>query len=78
MITQATREQLHRQIEVLPDEIVNEIADFTLYIMVRRKITPMYEDWNPQQWQDFVLGQFFQETDDVEYTLDDAREVYNP
>jgi hypothetical protein len=46
--------------------------------MVQRNITPRYEDWDDQQWGDFSLAQFFDEDDEVEYTLEDAQEVYRP
>ena len=47
------REQLHRQIDKLPDEVVQQIADFALFVMARRQIAPMYEDWSANQWQAF-------------------------
>jgi hypothetical protein len=72
------REQLHKLIDILPDDVVEEIADFTLFVMARRQIKPEYEDWNNKQWQDFALGQFFREDDEVEYTLNDAKEIYRP
>lgn len=73
-----TREQLHQQIDTLPEEVVEVIADFTFYIMSRRQIPPLYAEWEASQWQDFVLGQFFREPDDVEYRLEDAQEIYRP
>ena len=78
MITMATREQLYKQIDNLPDDIVEQIADFTLFVMARRQITPNYTDWNSEQWQDFALGQLYREDDEVEYSLKDAREIYHP
>jgi len=42
MTTMTIREQLYRQIESLPDEIVEQIADFALFVMARRQITPTY------------------------------------
>ena len=78
MITMATREQLYKQIDNLPDDIVEQIADFTLFVMARRQITPKYMDWNSDQWQDFALGQLYREDDEVEYSLKDAREIYHP
>ena len=70
------REQLHKQIDVLPDEIVEQIADFAVFVMARKNITPKYSDWGNTEWQDFTLAQFFREDDEVEYTLKDAQEVY--
>jgi hypothetical protein len=80
MITMATREQLYKQIDNLPDDIVEQIANFTLFVMARRQITPDYMDWNSDQWQDFALGQLYHEADEVEveYSLKDAREIYRP
>ena len=72
------REQLRQQIDSLPDDIVEQIADFTLFIMARRHITPNYEDWDSSQWQDFALGQLFREGDEVKYSLEDAQEIYRP
>jgi len=70
------REQLHKRIDALPDEIVEQIADFTLFIMTKKQISPAYEEWAVHQWQDFTLEQFFREEDDVEYSLADAQEIY--
>ena len=53
-----------------------QIADFALFIMAKRQITPEYEDWDGSQWQDFALGQLFREEDEVEYSLQDAAEIY--
>ena len=49
--------------------------------MSRRKMTPLYEDWSDTEWQDFAMQQFFRDVeteDEVEYFLEDAREVYHP
>lgn len=72
------RERLHRQIDELPDDVVEQIADFTLFVMARRELAPRYGDWDPDEWQTFVLEQFFRDGDEVEYSLDDAEEIYNP
>ena len=72
------RDRLHKEIDRLPDEMVEQIADFTLFIMGRRNVAPMYEDWGQKEWQNFALEQFFREDDEVEYTLKDAKEVYRP
>ena len=77
MNTKTLRTQLQEQINHLPDEIVEQIADFALFVMSRRKIEP-YEDWDDQLWQDFALSQFFAEDDGVEYSLEDAQEIYHP
>lgn len=78
MATKDIREQLHQQIDRLPDEVVEQIADFTLFVMARRQIPPAYSDWDHTQWQAFILEQFFREDDEVEYTLGDAQEIYRP
>lgn len=78
MASAPIREQLQKQLDTLPDEIVQQIADFTLFVMARRDIKPLYTDWSDNQWQDFSLGQFFREDDEVEYSLNDAKEIYRP
>ena len=78
MKTALVREQLREEIKHLPDDIVQQIADFALFVMARRNIAPLYEEWGNVQWQNFALSQFFREEDDIEYSLADAREVYRP
>ena len=66
---------------VLPiflEDVVEQIAGFTLFVMTRRQITPAYVEWDKSQWQDFALMHFFREADDVTYSLDDAQEIYHP
>lgn len=77
MTTTSVREQLHKYIDSLPDDIVQQISDFVLFVMARRNISSPYVDWDNDQWQDFVLEQFCREEDEVEYTLNDAQEVYH-
>ena len=76
------RDRLHEQIDRLPDELVEQVADFVLFVAAKQKISPSYHDWDDRQWQEFVLQQFFREEgeegSDVEYSLKDAREVYHP
>ena len=72
------RDQLHKQIDLLPDNLVEQVADFALFLLAKRKAAPEYEDWSEQQWQNFSLEQFFREDDDVTYTIADAKEVYRP
>jgi hypothetical protein len=77
-MTDATiRKQLCKQIDNLPDDVVEQVADFTLFLMARRQISPSYADWKSDEWQDFALGQLFREDDDVEYSLEDAQEIYH-
>lgn len=78
MATRDIREQLHQQIDRLPDDLVEQIADFTLFVMARRQIRPTYTDWDHDQWQAFTLEQFFREADEVEYSLHDAQEIQHP
>lgn len=79
MTTANFREQLHQQIESLPDDIVQQIADFTFFVMARRDIAPTYADWTNREWQEFSMEQFLRDADDeVEYTLEDAQEIYHP
>lgn len=77
MTTTSVREQLHKYIDRLPDDMVQQVSDFVLFVMARRSISSTYVDWDNDQWQDFVLEQFFREEDDIEYTLDDAQDVYH-
>lgn len=70
------KEKLNEQINNLPDEIVQQIADYTLFIMARRNIRPLYDEWTKSEWQDFSLSQFFREDDEVSYSIKDAKEVY--
>ena len=79
MNTTLLREQLSRQLYELPDDIVNEIADFTAFVLTRRKMVSPYIEWSDSQWQALSLSQFLHDTDDdVEYALGDAEEVYQP
>ncbi len=78
MSTIKLRKQLHRQIDHLPDEIVEQIADFTQFVMSKKNIPPIYTDWNHTQWQEFALEQFFREDDELQYSLEDAIEIFHP
>jgi len=78
MTTTTMREQLTKQIDSLPDDLVEQIADFVLFIMAKRQIAPTYEDWGNNQWQSFALDQLFRDEDEVVYSLADAQEVYKP
>jgi len=76
MTTTTLREQLRRQLDALPDDVLVEIADFAAFVLARRRSTASYADWSEREWQKFALGQFLREPDDVEYTMTDAEEVY--
>lgn len=59
------------------DELIREIADFVAFVLARRRMLAPYADWTQDEWHQFALSQFLRETeDDVEYSLDDAQEVY--
>ena len=72
------RGQLHQRIDILPDELVEQIADFALFLLAKRRAAPGYEEWSEQQWHNFSQEQFFREDDEVTYTMADAKEVYRP
>jgi hypothetical protein len=55
MNTTAIRKQIHKRIDTLSDDAVEQIADFTLFIMARKHIAPDYGEWAGQEWQDFTL-----------------------
>jgi hypothetical protein len=76
MSAHPVREQLRRQLDLLPDDIIVEIADFAAFILARRQGRLIYADWTESEWQQFALGQFLREADNVEYSLDDAQEIY--
>ncbi len=78
MATASLREQLYQQLDHLPDDLIAEIADFTAFVLACRRKAIDYTDWDQTQWRAFVLEQFLRESDeDVEYTLEDAKEVYH-
>lgn len=69
------REKLHQQIDNLPDSIIEIIEKFTQSLIAQQE-TSEYCDWEAGQWQEFSLAEFFSEDDEVEYFLEDAREIY--
>jgi hypothetical protein len=70
------REQLHQQIDRLPDHIVEQIANFTRLISIHQNNISEYTNWQNEDWQEFSLEQFFREEDEIEYSLEDAQEIY--
>ena len=72
------RQQLHQQIDSLPDHIVEKIADFTLFILSQQEKDVEYTDWEDKDWKNFALGQFFRDEDEISYSLEDAQEIYQP
>jgi len=67
-----TRDQLHKQIDQLPDRIIEQIQS----VSTEQNNFPEYVNWENKDWQEFSLQQFFHDEDEVEYTLEDAQEVY--
>ena len=72
------REELHQQIDRLPDHIVEKIANFTRLISPEPNKISEYTNWQDEDWQKFSLEQFFKEGDEIEYSLADAQEIYQP
>ena len=72
------REELHQQIDRLPDDIVEKIANFTRLISPEPNNISEYTNWQDEDWQKFSLEQFFKEGDEIEYFLEDAQEIYQP
>ncbi|MCC3406208.1 MAG: hypothetical protein JGK24_04375 [Microcoleus sp. PH2017_29_MFU_D_A] len=35
-----------------------------------------YTEWQSTEWQDYSLTQLFYEDDEIEYSLEDAQEIY--
>jgi ASC-1-like (ASCH) protein len=73
-----SREQLHQQIDQLPDHIVEQIANFTSSIITQQSNIPKYSNWEDKDWQEFSLQNFFCEENEIEYCLEDAQEIYTP
>ncbi len=73
-----TREQLHQQIDNLPDSIIELISKFTQTLIAKQETSESsgYSEWKSGQWQEFSLTHFFSEDDEMEYFLEDAREIY--
>lgn len=71
----STREKLHQQIDNLPDNIIELIDKFT-ETLIAKQLTSGYCDWESGQWQEFSLAEFFSEDDEIEYFLEDAKEIY--
>ena len=72
------REQLHQQIDQLHDHIVEQIANFTSSIITQQNNIPAYSNWEDKDWQEFSLQLFFCDDDEIEYSLEDAQEIYKP
>ena len=72
------REKLHQHIDQLPDHLVEKIANFTQLIATEVDNISEYSNWQNEDWQKFSLEQFFKEGDEIEYSLADAQEIYQP
>ena len=49
-----------------------------VFVIAHRKLSAAYSNRESSEWQDFVLGQLFQEEDEVEYAIEDAKQVSVP
>jgi len=73
-----SREQLHQQIDQLPDRIVEQIANFISSIITQQNNIPEYSNWKHKDGQKVSLQEFFCEDDEIEYSLEDSQEIYKP
>jgi hypothetical protein len=73
-----SRDQLHQQIDQLPDRIVEPIVNFTSSMITQQNNIPEYSNWEDKDWQEFSLQIFLREEDEIEYSLEDAQEIYTP
>ena len=73
-----SRQKLHQQIDQLPDHIVEQIANFTPSIVTQQSNIPKYSNWEDKDWQEFSLQIFFNDDDEIEYSLEDAQEICTP
>ena len=65
MSSLSMRHRLHEQIDRLPDELVQQIADFALFLNAKQQVIPRYENWSEETWQEFALQQFFRADDET-------------
>jgi len=74
-MSENTREQLHRQIDQLPDRALEVIAKFIQSVETEHPDFPEYANWKGKDWQAFSIQQFSRDQDEVEYSIEDAQEV---
>jgi len=74
MSTSRLRKQVQQQIESLPEDVLQEVADFMAFVLARRGYEGEIDDWDDASWQQMALEQFFREDEAVEYTIEDAIE----
>lgn len=71
-----------QQIDRIPDKVIRDIEERAWQLAAeaafKHQENQTIADWRNSEWQDFSLGQFFREEDEVEYTLGDAQEIYKP
>jgi len=53
-----SREQLHQQIDQLPDHIVEPIVNFASSMITKKNNIPEYSNWEDKDWQEFSLQIF--------------------
>ena len=67
------REQLVKELEGLPEELLEEVSDFAAFVWKRRESRGKRE----RSWGDFSLGtgafDFWNNPEEVEYSLDDLK-----
>ncbi len=68
------RKQVQQQIESLPEDVLQEVADFMTFLLDRRRHEGEMTSWDEDAWQQMALEQLFREEEDVEYTIEDAVE----
>ena len=79
MVIDPLRDELHQQIDALPADVLAEVADFTAFVIERRRHGVTYREWSDVDWRSFAIDQLLREGDeDVVYTLEDAEEIYRP
>lgn len=57
-----TREELHQQIDQLPGDIVEKIANFIRFISTETYNISEYTNWQNEDWQKFSLEHFSKKT----------------
>jgi len=73
-MSEKTREQLHRQIDQLPDRTLEQIARFIQSVETEHPDFPEYANWKGKL-RSFSIQQFSRDQDEVEYSIEDAQEV---
>jgi len=77
MSTSALRQQLHEQVDNLPDDVLRAVADFARFVLARQENRNLYADWNDASWREFSLQHFFRDgAGEYDYSLADAEEIF--